>query len=456
MNRCKKSADCGISPAEGGEGFVSRSQVARIADDIGSTIAASSRCSDRTFLERVTTTEVMNKLRNPQNQTLDNWDRLRDFTAIDVNDFAADITEHTREVRNEVHRRQIQEAVSRAKSRASEAGGAGGFESFFGSLSASFAEAESEARSNFEDVLDKLGISVEWQGKRFIPKSVTLYRKEDLNKSWSNGVRLEHRLSQRTKANYSILLGKENWLESVTPSPIDGRDILKKFENLEAEVKQQNSDLVNLHSMISNLRDTIKSSVRVGIYEIEIDQTASPYYYDTRIIHAIYPIAVLGDWQFTCLSPMSPGFFEKEVTGREKESIRKRNEHFNQRRGEYKFHTERIREIPSLFRLSNEYTNIFLIPPIPPEEYPEERLDSIPWTPMPVGSREHGVHTNQFIEMGMKSGTWHIVLNNLSACRVLNIMILFLGKGLMEENELMTQMGREGSPFTFTRHIQEE
>ena len=107
---------------EGGVGRVSRHQVSTIAENITRTIKVKSRCSS-SALAALMTERAMDQLGAPDVETLeDSWENLKNFTTLSAKDFAADLERRVKNIRNEVHRRNIQDIVSEAKSR----GGSGG------------------------------------------------------------------------------------------------------------------------------------------------------------------------------------------------------------------------------------------------------------------------------------------------------------------------------------------
>ena len=147
------------------------------------------------------------------------------------------------------------------------------FGKFWLGINGSAAWADSDLRSTFIDLLDKVGISTEWEGEKFVPKNIEVYRKEDLERAWSGGVTLEYSIPNRTEAQYSILVGKDNW-----------------------------SDTKRVH-MIRRiaLYEDLFSHIHLRHYDITLDRRDGMFdkgfLYDTRLPVDKYPFSLIINWE---------------------------------------------------------------------------------------------------------------------------------------------------------------
>lgn len=242
---------------EGREGFVSRHQVARIAGDIHRHIEVKAKCRSSALAAQMAQAAT-DQLDDPEPMTLkDSWTTLEEFTTLQANDFAADLTTHTSSIKNRVRRKQIQEITSNAKSRAIS----GGIDAYFTEISA--AGADSDLRSDFKDILNKMGISVKWDGQKFVPKSIEVYRKEDLERNWEGGVKREYLILDRAKANYSIDLPKANWINAPPlASPIDGRAMMRSIDQLTQQFQETDQQFQETDQRLQEVDQRLTQQVR--------------------------------------------------------------------------------------------------------------------------------------------------------------------------------------------------
>ena len=194
---------------EGREGYAQRHQLARIAQDIRSEASTRGRCSDAELLRQMTD-QAMGQLGSPQQMPID---QLGEYANLD-NDLKSDLSNSLNEMSQSVSRDQDQEAFRQASSNAGSVSGSAGWGPYAASLSGSFSEASDEARQLFSDVLRKHGMSGEWAGTRYIPRTLDVYSKEGMDSQWAQGVRIEYALTAGATATFPIILTQQSWLRS--------------------------------------------------------------------------------------------------------------------------------------------------------------------------------------------------------------------------------------------------
>ena len=173
---------------KGGEGLVARHQTVNIADDLVAQEIFKIRCAEGEILADLTEI-LMERLGKQETRKVADWESLDALIAFDENSFKADVTKELKTVENEVTRKQALDAMSKAmsaaKSEATEAGVEIGYNLFAAKAEGSFADSTSEskaqARKAFMDALRKTGISVEWDGDKFILKTVDIHSVADLD-----------------------------------------------------------------------------------------------------------------------------------------------------------------------------------------------------------------------------------------------------------------------------------
>ena len=206
----------------GGQGRVIRHQVVNLANEIATTESTRTRCADpgwATALAR----KIIERLATYETVPINDWDTLDELTTFDAESFKADVTEETKNIEKEAVHSQVMEAVaegiSLAKSDTGEAGVALGYKGFMigasGSLSESKASTAAEARKVFAEVMKKLGILGEWKGTQYIPKSVDVYTKADMDRAWRKNLQVEYAFTAGTTADHTVELTRKSHLSSV-------------------------------------------------------------------------------------------------------------------------------------------------------------------------------------------------------------------------------------------------
>lgn len=211
---------------EGTKAAIQRRQLAELAEAIASVTTVQARCSDVGLLRQLAN-EAEGKLGEP---TAVAWDRLSDYAGLHPDDIAPTLVTKLKEKNLTVSREQEQEAASKDKSWGIGGSVGGGFAGFVAKVSANYKKNDKEARQTFTDVLKKEGISGEWEGREFIPKSLDIYTTESITTSLRNGVSITYRHTGVGTDSFTIRLSKNTaWLIGSAESHEDV-DILNQLE----------------------------------------------------------------------------------------------------------------------------------------------------------------------------------------------------------------------------------
>ena len=198
---------------KGKEGLVARHQVANIADELVAQEIFTIRCADGATLADLTDI-LMTRLASQETRAVASWDDLERLIAFDPDSFKADVTTHLRTVEKEVDREQaleaFSEAMSNAESEAIEGGVELGYSLFSAKAEASYAETSSDSRAGagkaFTDALRKMGMSVDWDGEKFVPKSVDVHSVADLDAKWARNLEFKYEIPEGQEGGGAILL----------------------------------------------------------------------------------------------------------------------------------------------------------------------------------------------------------------------------------------------------------
>ena len=202
---------------KGGEGLVARHQAVNLADELVAQEIFTIRCADGGSLADLTDI-LMEKLATQKTRTVASWEDLDRLIAFDPDSFKADVTTHLRTVEKEVDRKQaldaMSDAMSAAQSQAIEGGVEVGYSLFSAKAEASYADTSSESRAGarkaFTDALKKMGVSVNWDGKKFVPKTVDVHSVADLDAKWARNLEFRYEIPEGQQGKESILLTKDD------------------------------------------------------------------------------------------------------------------------------------------------------------------------------------------------------------------------------------------------------
>lgn len=261
---------------EGKEGYAQRHQLAEIFHTTDLQEVAKGRCSDAVLLREMTE-QAMKQLRAPQPTP---FEQLKDYATLD-NDLRSDVSRSLNEASRGVTREQDQSAFQRASSRAGSFSVGAGIEGFSGEVAGSLANASSEAKQLFRDVLKKYGISGEWDGERFIPRTLDVYTKEAMRSDWGHGVQIEFLLTQSGTATFPIMLTQNSWLRGEKEPHEDPevlmlleRRLIHRIEELENRVATAAEERRAVHEGLNDMRELYAAlknrSVEIGLGEEKI------------------------------------------------------------------------------------------------------------------------------------------------------------------------------------------
>ena len=272
---------------EGGEGYVARHQVASIAERAVSRELYTTRCADP-----LTGQELLNGILKKAGQVTKleingSWERLDNLVKLDAESFKADLIESLDTEEFETIR-DIAEELSTKSSSKAVSWGAGAsasvpIENIPVKVNAKFGKAKSEAKSKaialFTDALQKTGLHVEFEGNKFIPKSVDVYSVADLRRELGKTVTIEVSKTSSSEGQGTTRLTESDWVVFVRQ---------QSFKELRREV-----DLLRNH--IDDMRALQKT------YRIEISVYGIAQYYRTNIRQGVgegeYIGASIADWQ---------------------------------------------------------------------------------------------------------------------------------------------------------------
>ena len=225
----------------GGVGRVARHQAATIADEMLRSNSVVARCDDFELAEKLMD-RLLKRLGNHENVKVASWEELDRLIAFDADSFKADVETSVNTQRKSVNRDQVlkalSEAYSSAKAKATKVGGKVGYGVFNAEMSADLADTrgknKSEARKMYKDVLEKMGVLVDWRGNRYIPKSVHVHSKADLENAWGQTFEVKIVLTEGEVGGRPIHMTRESW-ENNIPSE-HKRSIEKRLGRMEETV----------------------------------------------------------------------------------------------------------------------------------------------------------------------------------------------------------------------------
>ena len=258
----------------GGKGKIARHQVADIADQIANKWKLTSRCADYATASELADS-VLEALGASETLDAADWDKLDEEIAFDPDSFRADIETEIKNMEKTVARDLIEkawsEADSKATSKVTEGGGAyslgvlmDGVTAQLGfGASGSDARASSKshatARKDFQDILRRKGVSTEWTGKKFIPKSVDVYSMSALQSAWGRTFEKTIALTAGEIGNHEVILTENAWTEPIPPQK--ERQIEERLEGFTGQLAEIES---RVKGIMDQQRDLTKRVDREG------------------------------------------------------------------------------------------------------------------------------------------------------------------------------------------------
>ena len=208
----------------GGRGHVARHQAVDIADEMATLGQITARCADYATAQELIS-QLLGELDRLETVEVADWSRVDKLIAFDEDSFKADVETSVKELKKEVNRKQILTALSEASSNAAsnvrEGGGSLGYSLFHLKLSGSMADTESEsragARKDYQDILAKMGLSVEWTGKRYIPKTIDVHSSAKMQSAWGNTFEIQLNLTAGEFGRGKIRITQDAWDNAIPP-----------------------------------------------------------------------------------------------------------------------------------------------------------------------------------------------------------------------------------------------
>ena len=114
-------------------------------------------------------------------------------------------------------------------------------------------------RQMFRDVLRKHGMSGEWAGMKYIPRTLDVYSKERMDSQWAQGVQIDYLLTEGATATFPIMLTQQSWLRG-DQEPHEDPEVLRVLEErliqevaaVETEIKKIGERLVAVDSLLAD------------------------------------------------------------------------------------------------------------------------------------------------------------------------------------------------------------
>ena len=257
---------------EGAKGKVARRQVVDLIDQIASRWKLVSRCADYAMASELAESMV-DVLDTAETLAIADFDDLDKQVTMDPDSFKPDVETGIKKLKKTVTRDRLEDAWSRAyseaKSEASQRGVAFGIGAVLkkipiklgfgasGSEAKDSSEASASAMRNFQDILRKEGISTEWNGKRFIPKSVEVYSTSKLRSAWARTFEKTITLTSGETGKQEVILTKESWTEIIPP---------EKERKIEERLTEYDQIISNLQAKQNTLANRSKQQF-VDVWE---------------------------------------------------------------------------------------------------------------------------------------------------------------------------------------------
>lgn len=259
----------------GGEGTVTRKQAAEIADHMVKSLVVESRCADAANSQEMLNALMTMLGEGSVDREVADWKELEDLVRIDMNDFKADVIKKTKDIKNSIIRTQLEDAMSKASSNAetdSYAGGLkGGYGPFSAEISGSYttasADTNAEAKRIYKESLQKQGIYGEFEGKKYIPKSVKVHTKASLQSAW--GTTRTIRLAVKGARD-------ETKFYTLTPDYRTASMPAVEWREVEERMRAQISDMKQtLRADISHRMEAISRALSTGSSFIKVEDTGA-------------------------------------------------------------------------------------------------------------------------------------------------------------------------------------
>ena len=226
---------------EGSAERVTRKQALDLSEEVFRQMEIEASCRDGGLARRIAE-QAQKLLREPENLPLENWEKLEKYTGLSADDFVAELITSLKKQDQSVERDQLRNILLDAGSSQRSVGGgysAGvsipGLVEAVGSLlfNISGADARQKVIAKFQDLLKKNSVSVEWDGKKLVPKSVDVFSKESIENAWKGGIEVSYTKVSERQGIHTIALTELNLSNKITVTPKAGFDIRRDMERLE-------------------------------------------------------------------------------------------------------------------------------------------------------------------------------------------------------------------------------
>ena len=213
MTRHRRFQDL-AGDASGDGRYVSRDQIADLMSEIGRHESISSHCRTESVAKQLRD-EALKRLDGKVESvfTIDDLDLLTDGIRDDI---LADIVNTSKRIKAREEREQIQALSQRVRS------GAMGFGLYLKAIvemipfeaeaTVDMSRASGEAYQAMWDSLERVHDQLEWTGKRHLPKTVDVYRKEELRNALNSTIQVRHQVPVFAEDVRAIPISWKNWL----------------------------------------------------------------------------------------------------------------------------------------------------------------------------------------------------------------------------------------------------
>lgn len=250
---------------------VTREQAAEIVDDVFRSVSVRATCRDVGAADRLVK-RAMERLGSPDAVSAATWENFDEFTRLNPQDFAANVSRSLEESNKTVDRTQWRSADVEVDNIAAslKTGGSVVWGLASAAASISFERASQEAKSRFLDLLEKNSVSLAWTGEKFEPKSVDVYTTGRVVSAWEDGVSVGYtHITDSIGSSYAIALTEKNWLGVISVTPEEAFEIRAELDRRTQDLDTRTQALYRVSRSLEAVADDLEA--RVG----SIDQKFS-------------------------------------------------------------------------------------------------------------------------------------------------------------------------------------
>ena len=230
---------------DGSENYVGRNQLSEYVYNIFGEITINTVCrDDADAIEKLAkhALDKLGELGDPKTIMDGVWASFNSDTALNANDFAADLTTNLIEYDGVVDRDQWSKTTRNLREMADAIKGAGVIGKLGLAVAKSYAEATDDAKMIFEDKLEKRTDEIQFTGKTYVPKDIDKRINDVLMAKWSDGVSVSYdKIIDQRGVEYTIPLTS---LNQTTLEPLQDEKILyqlnERFRDLQKQLNISN------------------------------------------------------------------------------------------------------------------------------------------------------------------------------------------------------------------------